>query len=111
MGEIQLLPMEFLEQTADCLKVMSHPARLRIVEILMQGEYPVHQIASLCGLNPNQTCEHLRLMKGYGYLDSERRGRFVFYSIANPQLPSLLQCIRSACDQSTKKFRTKTKIG
>lgn len=93
----QLLPMSSLEAAAECLKIMAHPVRLRIVEILMQAELPVHEIAALCELPAHQTCEHLRLLKGHGLLGSVRRGRSVFYSVANPRLPMLLGCIRKTC--------------
>jgi len=93
-----LLPLNSLEQAAECLKVMAHPIRLRIVDILMQGEFPVHEIAALCDLSPHQTCEHLRLLKGQALLDSARRGRSVYYRIANPRLPMFLECIRRSCD-------------
>lgn len=99
MVKLELLPVEFLEGAAECLKVMSHPVRLRIVDILMQGKFPVHEIAELCDLPPHQTSEHLRLLKGHGLLDSERDGRTVYYKIANPRLPGLLNCIRSTCQE------------
>jgi len=66
---VNLMSMESLEGTAECLKAMAHPVRLRIAEILMQGDFQVHQIAELCMLPPNQTSEHLRLLKGMGLLD------------------------------------------
>ena len=92
-----LLPDDFLDHAAECLKVMAHPARLRMVEILMQGEFPVGRLAELCDLRPHQACEHLRLLKGHGLLDSDRRGREVYYRIVSPQLPKLLTCIISCC--------------
>jgi ArsR family transcriptional regulator, zinc-responsive transcriptional repressor len=96
----ELLPMADLEAAADCLRVMAHPVRLRIVDILMQADLPVHEIAALCDLPPHQTCEHLRLLKGHGLLDSVRRGRAVFYRISNPQLPMLLRCVRTTCGKT-----------
>jgi DNA-binding transcriptional ArsR family regulator len=90
MKTLNLLPVEFLGQAAECLKVLGHPVRLRIVDILMQGEFPVGEIAEMCELPPHQTCEHLRLLKGHGLLRSERRGRSVFYQINDPRLPRLL---------------------
>ena len=92
-----LLPMDFLLGAAECLKVMAHPMRLRIADILVGGEFPVNQIAAICDLAPNRACEHLRLLKGHGLLDSRRDGRSVYYRIVAPQLPSLLSCIRSTC--------------
>ncbi len=96
----ELLSIEFLEQAAECLKVMAHPVRLRIVDILMQGRFPVHEVAEMCGLPPHQTSEHLRLLKGHGLLGSQRDGRTVYYHIANPRLPKLLNCVRTSCETS-----------
>ncbi len=93
----ELMPFDMLEAAAECLKVMAHPVRLRIVNVLMQGEFAVHEIADMCESTPNQTCEHLRLLKGHDLLSSERRGRTVYYRIKSPQLPSLLECIAKNC--------------
>ncbi len=95
---MELLPIESLEGAAECLKALGHPIRLRMVEILMQGTFAVHEIAKLCDLPPHQTCEHLRLLKAHGMLGSKRRGRSVIYEIADPRLPRLMDCIRSACE-------------
>lgn len=95
--KIVFLADEVLEAAAECLKVMAHPVRLRMVNVLMQGEFAVHEIAELCRTSPNQTCEHLRLLKGHGLLSSERRGRTVYYKVASPQLPGLIECIKKNC--------------
>jgi ArsR family transcriptional regulator, zinc-responsive transcriptional repressor len=96
----KLLPMETLADACECLKVLAHPVRLRIVEILMQGEFQVHQVAALCDLPPHQTSEHLRLLQGRGLLAAQRRSRSVFYRVADPRLPALIGCIRSTCEPS-----------
>jgi DNA-binding transcriptional ArsR family regulator len=95
--ELVLLSDSLLHEASECLKVMAHPVRLKLVNILMQGEFAVHQMAELCGTSPNQTCEHLRLLKGHGLLSSERRGRTVYYRIASPRLPRLIECIGTSC--------------
>jgi DNA-binding transcriptional ArsR family regulator len=96
-GKMSLLSIDQLNRAAECLKVMAHPVRLRMVEILMQQDLPVFEIARLCDTSPDQTCEHLRLMKGHGLLTSERQGRTVYYKIASPRLPGLIECIRKNC--------------
>jgi ArsR family transcriptional regulator, zinc-responsive transcriptional repressor len=98
---IALLSLETLQGTAECLRAMAHPIRLRIAEILMQGEFQVHEIAEMCQLPTNQTSEHLRLLKGMGLLDSLRRGRSVYYRIANERLPALIECIRNTCGEKS----------
>ncbi len=94
---LKMLPDKQYEKAAECLKVMAHPVRLKIVDILMQGDFAVHQIAELCDTSPNQTCDHLRLLKGHGFLTSIRQGRTVYYKILSPQLPGLLGCVRKNC--------------
>ena len=96
-ASIELPPDAVLEEAAECLRVMAHPVRLKMVNVLMQGEFPVHEIAQLCATSPNQTCEHLRLLKSHGLLSSERRGRTVYYKILSPRLPRLIECIKTTC--------------
>lgn len=95
--KLELPADELLEEAAECMKVMAHPVRLKMVNILMQGEFAVHEIAELCDTSANQACEHLRLLKGHGLLSSERRGRTVYYKILSPRLPRLIACITTNC--------------
>lgn len=94
---MDIMSMDVLTDAAACLKIMAHPVRLRIVDILMQSDFAVNEIAELCELQQNQVCEHLRLMQNSGLLTSKRDGRKVYYGIVSPQLPALLNCIRSHC--------------
>jgi predicted transcriptional regulator len=96
-NRLNLIPIDSLNDAAACLKIMAHPVRLRIVDILMQGEYAVHEIAEMCGVKQHQVCEHLRLMQACGFLSSKRNGRIVYYSIISGKLPSLIHCIKSNC--------------
>ena len=94
---LDLLPSEILEKASECFRLLAHPVRLRIIEILMQGKFPVHEIAEMCQLNPSQTCDHLRLLKGHRILDSKRCGRIVYYTIAAPHAVDIIECIRRNC--------------
>ena len=97
---MNLVDMARLRQAAACLKVLAHPARLRMVDILLQGEFPVRRIAEMCDLPAHQVCEHLRLMQGHGLLASVRRGREVYYRTVAPELPRIIACIRETCGDS-----------
>ena len=94
---MDILPDNIFEDAAACLKVLAHPVRLKIVDILMQGDFSVREIAELCDARQHQICEHLRLMQGCGYLTSKRVGRTVHYQITSQNLPSLINCIRKNC--------------
>lgn len=93
------MPFDQLKQAAECLKCAAHPHRLRIIEILFLGEFTVDEIAALCELSQPATSGHLRLMEAKGLLSSERFGRTVYYSIAEPQLKGIIDCVRGRYNQ------------
>lgn len=83
-----------LEQAAECLRTLAHPARLRIVELLLDDEYTVGEIAEAVNITPSHASTHLGRMRDRGLLRVERRGREVYYSVAEPALEGILGCIR-----------------
>ena len=93
----ELMEFSYLEKVADCLKLMAHPVRIRIVELLSKGRFSVGELAENCKIPHNQACEHLRLLKNHGLLTSKREGRVVYYSIASKQIIGLLNCIKNNC--------------
>ncbi|MCA9112650.1 MAG: winged helix-turn-helix transcriptional regulator [Planctomycetaceae bacterium] len=80
-------------QAAECLKILAHPVRLRIVQLLLHGRFTVGELADDCGVPDNVASEHLRLMQRCGFFTSEREGRKVYYQIAEPRLQNIMDCI------------------
>ena len=92
-GPGELIPLDTLEEAAECLKTVAHPYRLRIVQMLLGGDYMVSELAEACGIQPHMASEHLRLMQRAGLLVSRRDGRKVYYSVAEPSLEGIIRCI------------------
>lgn len=88
-----LLPLEQLEQAAECLRTLAHPHRLRIVQMLLGGEYTVGELAEACGIASHVASEHLGLMRDRGLLGCERDGRRMYYHIEEEGLASIMNCI------------------
>lgn len=78
---------------AECLKVLAHPVRLRIVQLLLHGRFTVGELATDCRIQDNVASDHLRLLQRCGFLDSDREGRKVYYRVAEPHLQQLMACI------------------
>jgi DNA-binding transcriptional ArsR family regulator len=89
----KLTSLEALGQAAECLRVLAHPHRLRMIQMLLSGEYTVGELADACELPTAMASEHLRLMQRCGFLTSEKDGRKVFYRVAEPHLKNILRCI------------------
>jgi ArsR family transcriptional regulator, zinc-responsive transcriptional repressor len=90
-----LLPLEALQQAAECLKTLAHPHRLRMVQLLLEGSYTVGQLAAACGIPSHMASEHLRLMQHCGLLASEKQGRKTYYKIAERHLEDIMACIEA----------------
>ncbi|MEY3175737.1 MAG: HTH-type transcriptional repressor SmtB [Planctomycetota bacterium] len=92
---LKLTELTALEQAAECLRTLAHPHRLRMVQMLLQGQFTVGQLANACEIPSAMASEHLRLMQRCGFLDSQRSGRQVFYQVSEPHLKNILACIES----------------
>jgi DNA-binding transcriptional ArsR family regulator len=90
----QLLPMASLAEAAECLRTLAHPARLRMVQLLLQGDHTVGELAEACDLPSHMASEHLGLMRDRGLLQSERQGRYIYYRIAEEGLAGIMQCLQ-----------------
>ena len=93
--DIKLTQIEGLTQAAECLRTIAHPHRLRMLEMLLQDEYTVGELAEACDIPPNMASEHLGKMKDRGLLECERRGRCIYYKVAETGLMSIMGCVKN----------------
>lgn len=94
-GKAKLVDLEAMEFAAECLRTVAHPHRLRMVEMLLQDEYTVGQLAEACGIQSHMASEHLRRMKDRGLLASRRDGRRTIYRIAEEGLAGIMHCVKT----------------
>jgi len=91
----QNLPIALLERMAMVLRVLAHPQRLKVIELLeLEGSAPVSHIQSALKLPQAATSQHLGHMKKVGLVNSSRRGKEVWYSVDDTRALTILNCIR-----------------
>ena len=91
-----LLGWEALQEATRCLKSVAHPVRLRILELLLDGEYTVGELADLCEVDQPTASGHLRQLRDRGILDQRRDGRHVYYWVAAPAaIQGIVTCMRN----------------
>lgn len=88
-----LTPLAALGQAAECLKTLAHPHRLRMIQMILRGQYTVGELAQACGIPSHMASEHLRLMQRCGLLTSQKDGRKAYYQIAEPHLANIMVCV------------------
>ena len=92
-SKLRLTDLGALGEAAECLRTLAHPHRLRMVQMLLQQDFTVSELATACGLPSAMASEHLRLMQRCGFLTSEKVSRKVFYRVAEPHLKNILKCV------------------
>jgi ArsR family transcriptional regulator, zinc-responsive transcriptional repressor len=87
------LSREAIQEAADCLKIIAHPVRLQIIQLLAESERSVGQIAKECRVAQNVASTHLKLLERCKLLSNTRYGQTVQYRIAEKHLFDLLKCL------------------
>jgi len=67
--------------TAEFFKMLSHPARIKILHILEKGELCVCDIIEELDIEQSNLSQHLGVMKKQGIIDSRKDGQKVIYRI------------------------------
>ncbi|MEG6616762.1 metalloregulator ArsR/SmtB family transcription factor [Peptococcaceae bacterium 1198_IL3148] len=78
------------ELKANLFKAISHPTRVRILNLLSDGEHCVCDIFAELNVEQANTSQHLAVMKKQGILQSRKEGLRVIYSIKYPEIIELL---------------------
>jgi len=95
------LTVEALERAAETLKILAHPQRLRIIEILeREREVPVYALIEETGFPQAVVSQHLNQMRRIGLLTARRQGKEMWYSITDPRALSILNCICTHCSEN-----------
>jgi ArsR family transcriptional regulator len=79
---------------AELFRLLSHPARVRILELLRDQERTVGDLQAALGLDSSGTSQHLGAMRRQGLLESRRAGTSIYYRVADPRVFQLLEVAR-----------------
>ena len=82
--------MEDSEQLAKVFKVLMHPARLDILEILRDGEQCVCHMEAHLGYRQAYISQHLIVLREAGLVDDRRDGWNIYYRVIEPAVFLLL---------------------
>jgi len=80
-----------LRRKADLLKAFAQPTRLRILELLAEGERCVCEIQPAVEGEQSNVSKHLAFLRARGLVVAERQGMRVFYRLADPRILALLR--------------------
>lgn len=89
---------------AQLFRVLGHPVRIRMLELLADGERTVGDLQTELSLDSSGTSQHLTALRQQGVLESRPAGTSVYYRIRDPRVSQLLavakQILTSALSDS-----------
>jgi ArsR family transcriptional regulator len=78
------------EIKAELFRALAHPARIRILEVLAEGERSVGEVAPLVGIELSHLSQQLAVLRRAGLVATRKEGSTVFYAVRDPATVALL---------------------
>lgn len=76
--------------SAALFKALAHPARLRILEVLAEGEACVCHLTALLKQRQPYISQQLMALREAGLVRDRRDGSIVYYALSGPQVAAML---------------------
>lgn len=67
----------------------SNPVRLKLLCCLSKKSTNVEELIKNCGLAQSAVSQHLRKLKNAGLVKTQRRGKYIYYSLPNQKTGKL----------------------
>jgi DNA-binding transcriptional ArsR family regulator len=83
------------EAKADFFKTLGHPARIRVLELLSERDYAVHELLDAIDIEPSNLSHQLAVLRRTGLVAQTRRDGQVLYSLSAPEIRDLLVAARA----------------
>lgn len=82
------------EIKAELFKALAHPARVRALEVLAEGEHTVSELQPLVGIESSHLSQQLAVLRRANLVSTRREGATVVYTLASPLVAELLAVAR-----------------
>jgi len=98
--------MSEFKEKAQLFRILSHPARLQILDILRGGEECVCHIQAVLGKRQAYVSQQLMVLRDAGLVTDRKEGLNVFYQLTEPSVAEVLAVIfgpsesRSHCEET-----------
>lgn len=88
------MPVPLYQAKAEFFRTLGHPARIRILELLAEGDKPVHELLAAIDVEPASMSQQLAVLRLAGLVTRRRESGEVIYSLALPAVRELLGAAR-----------------
>jgi ArsR family transcriptional regulator len=88
------MPVPLYEAKAEFFRMLGHPVRIRVLELLQDGPKPVRDLLAAIEVEPSNLSQQLALLRRSGIVTASRTGSTVVYELAGGDVAELLVAAR-----------------
>jgi DNA-binding transcriptional ArsR family regulator len=82
-----------IKRAASLMDMLSQPARLRLMCILLEGEKSVLELADLLELSQPGMSHHLKKLRDADLVQTRREGQSIYYSLKGREVKAVLETL------------------
>jgi ArsR family transcriptional regulator len=102
--------MRAYENQAKTFKILMHPTRLAILDVLRDGEQCVCHMEAIFGLRQAYISQHLMVLRDAGLVTDRRDGWNIYYHVSKPEIYAVIDAMNGIVgggNRSQKKVTSK----
>lgn len=97
--------------SARFFRVLGDPTRLALLGLLLEGPHTVSELVEATGLTQSRVSNHLACLRWCQFVETQRRGRQVVYSIGDRRVGELLASAGALISDHQAHLATCKRIG
>ncbi|ADL43023.1 regulatory protein ArsR [Caldicellulosiruptor obsidiansis OB47] len=82
------------KKMAEYFKALSHPTRIRIIELVAEKERCVCEMMEILNLDQSHISRHLTILRNMEIVEDRREGNRVFYNLKDRESLDLIQVVK-----------------
>jgi ArsR family transcriptional regulator len=75
-----------LEMVAERFRILGDPSRLKLLQVLSEGESTVADLTERCATSQANVSKHLGILLRGGLVTRRKEGLYVYYRVADPSV-------------------------
>ncbi|MBI2907673.1 MAG: winged helix-turn-helix transcriptional regulator [Chloroflexi bacterium] len=99
-----------MEITAKFFRALGDPSRLKILDLLLDGEKNVGELVERLGSSQGRVSNHLACLKQCGFVNTRRDAKYIYYSISIEEVRRLLELSQSMIARNAERIWACTQV-
>ena len=88
------MPVPLYQAKAEFFRMLGHPVRIRVLELLADGPRPVRDLLATIEIEPSSLSQQLAVLRRSGIVTATRQGSTVVYALAGGDVAELMRAAR-----------------